>query len=140
MLATLELLVEGDPAVELLLAVDLGGELVDLAALLAAIEAEDAKAQGFLCMVGEATHEETLKAAGIARAKVLERAGRPPRAHREVVKVETNRTRLYAALISIAAALLLLAAGGSRRLGQPKQLLTQQGSTGPQAAASMVPG
>jgi eukaryotic-like serine/threonine-protein kinase len=46
-----------------------------------------------------------------ARAKVLERAGRPPQAHREVVKVETNRTRLYAALISIAAALLLLAAG-----------------------------
>ena len=34
-------------------------------------KAEDAKAQGFLCMVGEATHEETLKAAGIARAKVL---------------------------------------------------------------------
>lgn len=34
-------------------------------------KAEDAKAQGFLCMVGEATHEETLKSAGIARAKVL---------------------------------------------------------------------
>ncbi len=34
-------------------------------------KAEDAKAQGFLCMVGEATHEETLKAAGIARATVL---------------------------------------------------------------------
>ncbi|MFY8195466.1 MAG: potassium channel family protein [Novosphingobium sp.] len=34
-------------------------------------KADDAKAQGFLCMVGEATHEETLKAAGIARAKVL---------------------------------------------------------------------
>lgn len=34
-------------------------------------KSEDAKAHGFLCMVGEATHEETLKAAGIARAKVL---------------------------------------------------------------------
>lgn len=34
-------------------------------------KAEDAKAQGFLCMVGEATHEETLKAAGIIRATVL---------------------------------------------------------------------
>jgi voltage-gated potassium channel len=34
-------------------------------------KAEDAKAQGFLCMVGEATDEQTLKTAGIARAKVL---------------------------------------------------------------------
>lgn len=34
-------------------------------------KAEDAKAQGFLCMVGEATDEHTLKAAGIVRAKVL---------------------------------------------------------------------
>lgn len=34
-------------------------------------KADEAKTQGFLCMVGEATHEETLKAAGIARAKVL---------------------------------------------------------------------
>ncbi len=34
-------------------------------------KAEDAKALGFLCMTGEATHEETLKVAGIARAKVL---------------------------------------------------------------------
>lgn len=34
-------------------------------------KADEAKAQGFLCMIGEATHEETLKAAGIARAKVL---------------------------------------------------------------------
>lgn len=34
-------------------------------------KAEEAKSQGFLCMVGEATHEETLKAAGITRAKVL---------------------------------------------------------------------
>lgn len=34
-------------------------------------KAEDAKAHGFLCMVGEATDEQTLKAAGIVRAKVL---------------------------------------------------------------------
>ncbi len=34
-------------------------------------KAEDAKAQGFLCMVGEATDEQTLKSAGIERAKVL---------------------------------------------------------------------
>lgn len=34
-------------------------------------KAEDAKAHGFLCMVGEATDEDTLKVAGIARATVL---------------------------------------------------------------------
>jgi len=43
---------------------------------------------------------------------VLERAGRPAGARREVVKVETNRTKLYVALISVAAALLMLAAAG----------------------------
>jgi predicted RNA-binding Zn-ribbon protein involved in translation (DUF1610 family) len=57
------------------------------------------------------SYAELIEHLEFARAKVLERAGRPPRAHREVVKVETNRTRLYAALISLAAALLLLAAG-----------------------------
>lgn len=34
-------------------------------------KAEDAKTHGYLCMVGEATDEQTLKAAGIVRAKVL---------------------------------------------------------------------
>jgi len=47
-----------------------------------------------------------------ARAKVLERAGRPTAARRrEVVKVETSRAKLYAALITLTAALLLLGAG-----------------------------
>lgn len=34
-------------------------------------KAEEARTHGYLCMVGEATDEETLKAAGIERAKVL---------------------------------------------------------------------
>ncbi|MCW1381475.1 NAD-binding protein [Novosphingobium sp. KCTC 2891] len=34
-------------------------------------KAEEAKAHGYLTLVGEATHEETLKAAGIDRARVL---------------------------------------------------------------------
>ena len=47
-----------------------------------------------------------------ARSKVLERAGRPAEARqREVVKVETSRTKLYVALITLCAALLLLGAG-----------------------------
>jgi serine/threonine protein kinase len=47
-----------------------------------------------------------------ARAKVLERAGRPQEARqREVVKVETNRSKLYVALFTLCAALLLLGAG-----------------------------
>ena len=47
-----------------------------------------------------------------ARAKVLERAARPPEARqREVVKVETSRAKLYVALITLCAAVLLLCAG-----------------------------
>jgi voltage-gated potassium channel Kch len=34
-------------------------------------KAEEARSHGFLTLVGEATHEETLKEAGIARARVL---------------------------------------------------------------------
>ncbi len=44
-----------------------------------------------------------------ARSKVLERAGRPMGARREVVSVETSRTKLYVTAISVAAALMLLA-------------------------------
>jgi voltage-gated potassium channel Kch len=36
-----------------------------------AIKAEEAKSHGYLTLIGEATHEETLKAAGIERARVL---------------------------------------------------------------------
>lgn len=34
-------------------------------------KAAEAKAHGYLCMVGEATHEDTLKQAGVQRARVL---------------------------------------------------------------------
>lgn len=46
-----------------------------------------------------------------ARTRVLENAGRPAALKREVVRVESSRTKLYVALISIAAALLALGAG-----------------------------
>ena len=58
-----------------------------------------------------ASYAELIEHLEFARAKVLERAGRPARARREVVKVETSRTKLHASLISVAAALLLLGAG-----------------------------
>ncbi|MGA0848783.1 MAG: protein kinase domain-containing protein [Chthoniobacterales bacterium] len=58
-----------------------------------------------------ASYAELIEHLEFARAKVLEHAGRPAGAKREVVKVETNRTKVYVALISIAAALLLLGAG-----------------------------
>jgi tetratricopeptide (TPR) repeat protein len=58
-----------------------------------------------------ASYAELIEHLEFARAKVLENAGRPTGAKREVVKVETNRTKVYVALISIAAALLMLAAG-----------------------------
>lgn len=57
------------------------------------------------------SYAELIEHLEFARAKVLENAGRPTGAKREVVKVETNRTKVYVALISIAAALLMLAAG-----------------------------
>ena len=58
-----------------------------------------------------ASYAELIEHLEFARAKVLEHAGRPAGTKREVVKVETNRTKVYVALISIAAALLMLAAG-----------------------------
>ena len=58
-----------------------------------------------------ASYGELIEHLEFARARVLERAGRPPRAQRELVKVESKRTRLYITLISAAAALLLLGAG-----------------------------
>ena len=57
-----------------------------------------------------ASYAELIEHLEFARAKVLEHAGRPPGTKREVVKVETNRTKVYVALISLAAALLLLGA------------------------------
>ena len=57
------------------------------------------------------SYAELIEHLEFARAKVLENAGRPGGAKREVVKVESNRTKVYVTLISIAAALLLLAAG-----------------------------
>ena len=58
-----------------------------------------------------ASYGELIEHLEFARAKVMERAGRPASAQREVVKVESRRTRLYVALISVTAALLMLAAG-----------------------------
>lgn len=54
-------------------------------------------------------YAELIEHLEFARGKVLERAGRPPAAQqREVVKVESNKTKLYVALITISAALLFL--------------------------------
>jgi hypothetical protein len=69
-----------------------------------------------------ASYRELLEHLEFARAKVLEQAGRPGGAKREVVKVETNRTKLSVALISMVAALLILAVGLGLFLtsGRPK--------------------
>ncbi len=59
-----------------------------------------------------AEYGELVEHLEFARSKVLERAGRPPEARqREVVKVETNRTKVLAALITVSAAVLVLGAG-----------------------------
>ena len=58
-----------------------------------------------------ASYAELIEHLEFARAKVLENSGRPGGAKREVVKIESNRTKVYVTLISIAAALVLLAAG-----------------------------
>jgi len=58
-----------------------------------------------------ASYPELIEHLEFARAKVLEQAGRPSGAKREVVKVETNHTKLSVALISMVAALLILALG-----------------------------
>jgi serine/threonine protein kinase len=55
-----------------------------------------------------ASYPELVEHLEFARAKVMENAGRSGEAKREVVKVETNRTKAYIALISIVTALLLL--------------------------------
>ena len=59
-----------------------------------------------------ADYGELVEHLEFARSKVLERAGRPAEARqREVVEVETKRTKLYVALFTLLAALLLLGAG-----------------------------
>jgi len=58
-----------------------------------------------------ASYPELIEHLEFARAKVMDKAGRPAGVKREVVKVETSRTKFSAALISIAAAVLVLAAG-----------------------------
>jgi serine/threonine protein kinase len=55
-----------------------------------------------------ASYPELVEHLEFARAKVMENAGRSGGGKREVVKVETNRTKAYIALISIVTALLLL--------------------------------
>lgn len=57
------------------------------------------------------TYGELIEHLEFARSKVLEHAGRAHGVAREVVSVETSRTKLYVTLISIAAALMLLAGG-----------------------------
>lgn len=57
-----------------------------------------------------ASYAELIEHMEFARAKVIERAGIPPAAKREVVKVETSRTKLFVSLISLAAAVLVLGA------------------------------
>jgi len=59
-----------------------------------------------------ADYGELVEHLEFAKSKVLERAGRPAEArHREVVEVETKRTKLYVALFTLSAALLVLGAG-----------------------------
>lgn len=59
-----------------------------------------------------ADYGELIEHLEFARSKVLERAARPAGdRQRQVVEVETDRTKLYTALITVAAALLLLGVG-----------------------------
>lgn len=58
-----------------------------------------------------ASYAELVEDLDFARAKVLERAGHPAGAGREVVAVETSRSKLYVSLIIVAVALLILGAG-----------------------------
>ncbi len=56
-----------------------------------------------------ASYGELIEHLEFARAKVMEHAGRPAtQKKREVVKIETKRTKLYGMLISIAALLVIL--------------------------------
>ncbi len=58
-----------------------------------------------------ASYGELIEDLEFARAKVLEQAGRPAGAKREVVAVETSRSKLYVSLITVAVAGVVLAAG-----------------------------
>lgn len=58
-----------------------------------------------------ASYAELIEHLEFARAKVMERAGRPPGAKkREIVKLETSRTKLYGVLISSVMLVLVLGA------------------------------
>jgi len=58
------------------------------------------------------SYEELVEHLEFARSKVLERAGLPRAAGREVVKLESNRTKRLITLIMVIAMLVLLGAGG----------------------------
>lgn len=58
-----------------------------------------------------ASYAELVEDLEFARAKVIDRAGRPAGAKREVVAVETSRSKLYISLITVAVAALILATG-----------------------------
>mgnify|MGYP003584131417 CR=1 FL=1 len=57
-----------------------------------------------------ASYAELIEHLDFARGKVMEASARAPGIKREVVKLETSKTKLYVTLISMAAALLLLGA------------------------------
>ncbi|MFZ4483218.1 MAG: protein kinase domain-containing protein [Chthoniobacterales bacterium] len=54
------------------------------------------------------SYAELIEHLEFARAKVLERAGRPTAVRREVVKIESSRNKLYVAGLSVAALVLIL--------------------------------
>jgi|694.fasta_scaffold11178_5 hypothetical protein len=58
-----------------------------------------------------ASYSELIEDLEFARSKVLERAGRSAGAKREVVAVETSRSKLYVSLITVAVAALILVVG-----------------------------
>jgi serine/threonine protein kinase len=55
------------------------------------------------------SYAELIEHLDFARSKVLERAGRPSSAKREVVQMENSRSKFYVALLSVAGALIVLA-------------------------------
>lgn len=58
------------------------------------------------------SYGELIEHLEFARSKVLQWAGQPEGKKREVVKVETKRTKLYMALIFVVTSLVVLAGGG----------------------------
>lgn len=56
------------------------------------------------------SYAELIEHLDFARSKVIERAGRPSSAKREVVQMENSRTKLYVALLSVVGAVVVLAA------------------------------